>query len=148
MTPELLQHIKNMEKLVTHPYLCPAGVPTIGYGHVIPSLDHPSITTAQAETMLIEDIGKYETMALRMSPGLTDEPPHRLDAITDFCFNLGGGRYSASVLRLRVNEKRWREAAEQNDKWVYATNPKTGKKEVLAGLVKRRAVTSRWLEEG
>ena len=146
MTPEYLSFLKDQEKLVLHPYLCPAGKPTIGYGHRIPSLQHEHITEAQAEALLLEDVAKYEAMALRMSPGV--ENLRRLAAITDFCFNAGGSAYAGSVLRLRVNQQKWSEAAEQNARWVYATNPKTGKKEVFAGLVKRRAVTSRWLEEG
>ena len=147
MTPELLQHIKDAEQLVLHPYRDVAGVPTIGYGHVIPDMDHPNITEAEADAMLIEDIEKHEAIALRLSPGLADEPPHRLDAITDFCFNLGGGAYGASVLRLRVNSKQWMAAAEQIKRWVYATNAKTGKKEIMVGLVKRRDVEANWLVE-
>lgn len=146
MTPELLRHLKHEESYRARPYLCPAGYPTIGYGHRIDSLDHPAITSAEAEALLIADVAKHEAAALRLSPGLATEPPLRLAAITDFVFNLGAGAYAGSVLRLRVNEKRWHEAAEQMKRWVWATDPATGKKRILAGLVDRRTVTAHWLE--
>jgi lysozyme len=146
MTPDLLKHLKHEEGFVGHVYKCPAGYDTIGYGHRTDGTPHPPITEAQAEALLIADEARFEAMALRLSPGLKDEPARRLDAITDFCFNLGGGNYGGSVLRLRVNEKKWAEAGVQMRRWVYATDPKTGKKRILAALVDRREVTARWLE--
>jgi lysozyme len=147
MTPELLAHLKKQEGFVGHPYLCPAGKWTIGYGHRVPDQNHANMTEADAEALLIEDVVRYEAMALRLSPGLTTEP-RRLAAITDFCYNAGGAAYAGSILRLRVNEKKWKDAAAQMQKWIYATNPVTKKKFVFSGLVKRRAVTAQWLLEG
>jgi lysozyme len=147
LSPELLQHLRDSEKCVLHPYLDPVGYPTIGYGHRIASMDHPTLTLAEAEALLAEDVANYRAAALRFSPGLADEPQLRLDAITDFCFNAGTTAYSGSVLRLRVNQKMWAEAAAQIRRWVYATDQATRVKVKLAGLVKRREVCARWLED-
>ena len=39
----LLRHYESLAKVkkdgLVYSYLCPAGIPTIGYGHVIPSMD-------------------------------------------------------------------------------------------------------------
>jgi GH24 family phage-related lysozyme (muramidase) len=87
-------------------------------------------------------------MAVRISPGLVNASPRRLNAIIDFCFNCGGSAYAGSALRGKVNAGLWGEAAEQNDKWVYVTNPKTKVKEKSAWQIKRRAATSEWLRKG
>ncbi len=145
LTPELYEHVKASEHLMCKPYLDPVGLPTIGYGHRVASMDHPPITAAEAVVMLGDDLARFRDMALRLSPGLKDEPERRCAAIVDFCFNAGGNAYAKSVLRLRVNEKKWPEAAEQMRRWVYGTVQ--GEKVVLPGLVKRRAATAKWLEE-
>jgi lysozyme len=146
VTPELLKHLKHEEGFVGHVYKCPAGYDTIGYGHRVDDPRHPPMTEAEATELLIEDVKHYESVALRLSPGLAQEPPHRLDAITDFIFNLGGAAYSGSILRLKVNKKLWTEAAEQMRRWCHYRDPKTGKMKVLQGLVDRREVAARWLE--
>jgi lysozyme len=143
VTEDLIAHIKAEELFMPKPYLDPVGLPTVGYGHRIPDLNHPPMTEAEADALLRSDVARFEAMALRLSPGLKDEPADRLAAITDFCFNAGGAAYAGSVLRLRVNQKNWADAAEQIQRWVYG-GP-IGHKVVLPGLVKRRAVCARWL---
>jgi len=148
VSPDLITHLKHEEGFVPHVYTDAAGHATIGYGHKLKpgeSFPHP-LTEAEADTLLRLDAKHHEAAALRLSPGLIDEPACRLDAVTDFVFNCGAGAYAGSVLRLRVNEKRWTEAAEQMRRWVYATDPKTGKKRILSALVDRREVCARWLE--
>lgn len=144
MTEELIAHIKRQERFMAKPYLDPVGLPTIGFGHRINDLDHPPLTESEADTLLRHDVERFEAMAIRLSPGLVIEPPARLAAVTDFCFNCGGAAYAGSVLRLKVNQGKWAEAAEQMRHWVYGGAP--GHKVVLPGLVKRREVTARWLE--
>lgn len=144
----LVDHLKYFEGFVGHPYQCAAGKWTIGYGHRIDGPAHPHITEADATALLLEDIAKYTMMACRLSPKLPDATPHRLYAIIDFCFNAGGAAYAGSILRLRVNERKWEDAAEQNARWVYITDPKTKKKYVSEWQQQRRAVTSAWLREG
>jgi lysozyme len=113
-------------------YMCPAGYPTQGWGIVVPSLQVPPITREQADARLAAAIPKYMRDALKLSPGLAADP-RRLGAITSFVFNLGAGRYRASTLRRRVNEKDWPEAKRELMRWTR------GGGRVLRGLVLRRA---------
>ena len=117
---------------LVYPYLCPAGLPTQGYGHLVQDLNVPAITREQAEAWLLEDAARHLRSAVRLSPILEIESEARRAAIGSFVFNLGPGKYRASTLRKRVNEGDWPEAAEQLGKWVFGG----GKK--LPGLVLRR----------
>lgn len=56
----------------------------------------------------------------------------KLNAIVDFCYNLGVGRLQTSTLRRKINEQDWAAAKDELKKW----NKGGGK--VLAGLDKRR----------
>lgn len=146
-TDELIAHLKRFEGLRLEPYLCAAGKPTIGYGHQIPSLNHPDISEEEAEILLTEDIAAATLAAHRLSPNIVTIAPRRMNAVIDFIFNCGPGKYGASILRLRVNEERWEAAARQNDLWVWITRP-SGRKVKSPWQVKRRAVTSEWLRDG
>lgn len=147
LTPELVAFIKDQEKWSAKPYLCPAGYPTIGYGHRIDSLDHEPLKPLEGERLLWQDLRFYRDAALRMSPNLAQEPERRLAAITDFCFNLGPSAYAKSGLRTSVNAGNWKQAARQMRRWIYARNPKTGKMRALPGLIARRNMAANWLEE-
>ena len=114
-----------------HPYICPAGYWTIGYGHLCDP-KHPPITEAEAEVYLAHDLQTALTATLRYCPVLANEPEGRLAAIVDFTFNLGAGRLQTSTLRRRVNQRDWHGAMAQLRRWVY------GGGKVLPGLVARR----------
>jgi len=114
-----------------HPYLCPAGFWTIGYGHLCDPA-HPPITEANAEAYLARDLNTALAATLRCCPVLATEPEGRLAAIVDFTFNLGGGRLQTSTLRRRVNQRDWAAAATELRRWVH------GGGRVLLGLVGRR----------
>lgn len=149
LTPELAEFIKNEERWSPRPYLCPAGKPTIGWGHRIPSLQHPPITKAHGLEILEQDLRHYRDMALRLSPGLQDEPEARLAAVIDFCFNAGGSAYAGSTLRKKVDAGQWKLAGLQMRRWVWGDDPENpGHKRIFEGLVKRRAKMAKWLEEG
>lgn len=136
--------VREFESLRLEVYRCPAGHPTIGYGHRVGSMAHPPITEAQAEDFLGADLRVAMDAVLEDAPHLMAEPPGRLAALGSFTFNVGVGSveqdtgWRGSVLRLRVMAQRWDAAAAQFRRWVWAVNPKTGKKRVLAGLVRRR----------
>jgi lysozyme len=114
-----------------HPYICPAGYWTIGYGHLCEP-KHPPITEAEAEVYLARDLQTALAASLRYCPALSTEPEGRLAAIVDFTFNLGAGRLQTSTLRQRVNQRDWHEAALELSRWVY------GGGRVLPGLINRR----------
>lgn len=121
-----------------HPYICPAGYWTIGYGRLCKP-DHPPITEEEGETFLRQDLRTALNATLRYCPVLSTEPEDRLAAIVDFTFNLGAGRLQTSTLRRRVNERDWESAARELRRWVY------GGGKVLPGLVARREAGARLL---
>jgi lysozyme len=114
-----------------HPYVCPAGYWTIGYGHLC-DLTHPPITENEAEVYLARDLQSALAATLRCCPVLTTEPEGRLAAIVDFTFNLGAGRLQTSTLRRRINQRDWGAAERELRRWVYG-----GGRE-LPGLTIRR----------
>ena len=114
-----------------HPYICPAGYWTIGYGHLCDP-KHPPINETEAEVYLARDLQTALAATLRYCPVLAAEPEGRLSAIVDFTFNLGAGRLQTSTLRRRLNQRDWPNAAIELLRWIY------GAGKVLPGLVTRR----------
>lgn len=114
-----------------HPYVCPAGYWTIGYGHLCDP-KHPPITEAEAEVYLARDLMTALNATLRYCPVLATELDGRLAAIIDFTFNLGAGRLQTSTLRRRVNQRDWLAAGQELQRWVR------GGGKILPGLVTRR----------
>jgi lysozyme len=114
-----------------HPYVCPAGYWTIGYGHLCDP-KHPPITETEADAYLAQDLKVALAATLRYCPVLATEPAGRLAAIVDFTFNLGAGRLQTSTLRRRVNQREWAAAATELRRCVF------GGGRVLPGLIARR----------
>jgi lysozyme len=114
-----------------HPYICPAGYWTIGYGHLCEAT-HPPISEDEGDAYLARDLVTALDATLRYCPVLATEPEGRLAAIVDFTFNLGAGRLQTSTLRRRVNQRDWPAAATELRRWVF------GGGRVLPGLVTRR----------
>lgn len=123
--------IKKYEGLKLTSYLCPAGVPTIGWGHTYGVKMNRTISVAEAEVLLDHDYQEAEDDVLELiTVPLTD---NQLGALTSFVFNLGQGALKESTLRKKLNQGDYKGAAEEFDKWVYAGSKK------LNGLIKRRA---------
>jgi lysozyme len=120
-------------------YLCPAGYPTIAWGHRC-SKDHPPVDKIQGEIYLSADMIKALKGALKYCPVLLQDVK-KLGAITDFCFNLGVGRLQTSTLKRRINQEDWPEVKNELLKWVFGG----GKK--LPGLVKRRLVEASFIQK-
>jgi len=114
-----------------HPYVCPAGFWTIGYGHLCDPT-HPPILVAEGEAYLARDLMTALDATLRFCPVLATETEQRLAAIVDFTFNLGAGRLQTSTLRRRVNQQDWLAVGQELRRWVY------GGGRVLPGLKARR----------
>ena len=119
-----------------HPYICPAGFWTIGYGHLCDQ-SHPPITPAEGEAYLAQDMQIALRATLSYCPVLATETAGRLGAIVDFTFNLGAGRLQTSTLRRRINQRDWAGVASELRRWVY------GGGRVLPGLVARREAEAR-----
>ncbi|NVO06913.1 MAG: lysozyme [Rhodoferax sp.] len=103
---------RHFEGLYLTPYLCPAGVPTVGYGATyyedgtrVTLLD-PPITRERADALLLWMVRTvYLPAVMQLCPLVT--APGRVAAIIDFVFNLGSGKLRASTLRRRVNAGAW-----------------------------------------
>ena len=133
---------KQFEGFRAKPYLCPAGIPTIGFGSTyyadgkkVTMQDEP-MEPATAESLLLHELEHtYLPGVLRHCPILaTDE--RKLNAIVDFAYNLGVGRLQTSTLKRKINEQDWEGAQEQLMLWVR------GGGKVLPGLVRRRTAES------
>ena len=129
---------RQFEGFRSKPYLCPAGIPTIGYGSTYYSdgrkvtLQDPALTEVEARILLMRELEHtYAPGVLRLCPGLaTDE--RRFNAIVDFAYNLGVGRLQTSTLRRKINAQDWDGSKEQLMLWTR------GGGKVLPGLLKRR----------
>jgi lysozyme len=129
---------KQFEGYKAKPYLCPAGVPTIGYGSTYYSdgrkvaiSDDPMDEPTAKALLMIELEHTYLPGVLRNCPGLITDV-RKCNAVVDFCYNLGIGRLQTSTLKRKINAQDWEGAKEQLMLW----NKGGGK--VLAGLTKRR----------
>ncbi len=130
--------IKKYEGFRAKPYLCPSGIPTIGYGNTYypngnkVKLTDASITEARASELLLAVLGKYEAAVNRYAQKPINQ--NQFDALTSFTYNLGMQNLRISTLMKKLN-------INPNDptikdeflKWTRSNGV------VLAGLKKRRA---------
>lgn len=119
------------------PYLCPANVPTIGYGTTrYPngkkvSLKDAAISQLQGLEFLKHDVAVFELAVDAMATDALTQ--NQFNALVSFAYNLGSTALKSSTLLKKVNTN-------PNDsgitaeflRWVYAN----GKK--MPGLVTRR----------
>jgi len=129
---------KRFEGYRAKPYLCPAGVATIGYGSTYyadgrkVTLNDPPTTQEEAHVLLMHELEhNYLPGVLRNCPGLITDV-RKCNAIVDFCYNLGTGRLQTSTLKRKINANDWEGAKEQLMLWTK------GGGKVLPGLFKRR----------
>jgi lysozyme len=127
---------RQFEGFYARPYLCPAGVPTIGYGATFyedgtrVQLTDPPITRERAEALLAFHLSRrFLPAALKLCPGANTAG--RLASLADFAFNLGEGNLRASTLRRRVNDGDWEDVPAQHMRWNRAGG------RVLRGLTRR-----------
>ena len=132
--------IKEFEGLKLKAYFCPAGVPTIGYGHTktVTAQDVRSgrtITEAEAERLLKQDLKEFESGVLQACTNTPNE--NQFSAMVSLAFNIGiAGFRRSSVLR-NHNANDDDAAARSFGLWNKATV--NGKKVELRGLTRRRA---------
>ena len=125
-----IELIKQFEGLKLEAYLCPAGIPTIGYGHTAGVKMGQKITKEQADRMLADEY--LDTEALVAKVVTVPLKSNQLDALVSFVYNLGQGKLLGSTLRKKLNTGDYQGAAMEFDKWVFANGVK------LNGLVARR----------
>lgn len=117
--------IKQFEGCRLTAYRCPAGVWTIGYGHTENVKEGQTITSIYAETLLREDLIKYEQKVAKYNRYCWNQ--NEFDALVSFAYNLG------SIDQLTANGTRSREVIAEK---MVLYNKAGGK--VLNGLIKRR----------
>lgn len=96
ITQEGLGLIKRFEGFSSTVYICPAGYPTIGYGHLVRDNEKfETISQEAAEALLRIDVESAEHAVLRLIDiPLTDG---QFDALVSFTFNLGCSRSLSTI---------------------------------------------------
>ena len=139
------------------PYLCPADIWTIGYGHVLyqEQIRLPVVRVPDKQTPMIRkemplkaednhvwskqeidelfrvDVETFERGVLRLVPGCVGRQGS-FDALVSISFNFGLGNLQRSTIRMKANRGDWEGAAEAFMAWTK------GGGKVLPGLVRRR----------
>lgn len=133
----LIELIKEFEGFEAAPYICPAGVCTIGYGSTRysdgrkVSMTDNKITIEAAVQLLKQTLVQYE---LAVDAYCRDDiNQNQFDALTDFAYNCGNGNLKSSTLLKKVN-------INPNDTTITAEFRKWNKGggKILKGLVRRR----------
>lgn len=130
------------------PYLCPAHLWTIGYGHVLypeqirlPVAQRPDFqlqpqdskifSKEEIDALFREDVNSFERGVLRLVPAVAGHQS-KFDALVSFAFNVGLGNLQRSTVRIKANRQDWEGAAEALMMW------NKGGGRVLPGLTRRR----------
>jgi lysozyme len=131
-----IELIKHFEGFSGKPYLCPAGVPTIGYGSTRyadgrkVTLNDPQIGEQQAIAIMQKTLESYERDVTRYVQVPVNQ--NQFDALVDFAYNMGSKRLLTSTLLKKLNAMDFMGASKEFGKWIYGD----GKK--LNGLILRR----------
>lgn len=126
-----IELIKRFEGCKLTAYLCPAQIPTIGYGHTGADVKlGMTITNEQATQLLVKDLQKFEKSLNGYNLQLTQ---NQFDALISLIYNIGPGNFAKSSLLKKAS-------INPNDATIEASfmawNKGGGK--VLQGLVARR----------
>ena len=133
-----LDLIKEFEGYKNTPYLCPAGVATIGYGSTRyndgrkVTMSDTSISEVFATQMLQHQCNTIYGDAVNDYTTIMNNQNH-FDALTSFTYNLGTGNLKSSTLLRKHNAGDFDGAGEEFGKWIYANGF------MLKGLTNRRA---------
>ena len=126
--------IKSFEGFRAIAYICPAGVPTIGYGTTRINgsrvKEGMKITSDEAEVFLEQDLKVFED-AINHNV-LVEINQNQFDALVSFVYNVGIANFKKSTLLKKLNKGDYEEASNQLLRWTRAGG------KVLNGLVRRR----------
>ena len=129
--------IKEFESFRAAPYLCAAGVPTIGWGTTrypdgkAVKLSDPKITEAIGDMYLHHDITTFEKAVNKVLTIPVQQS--QFDACVSLCYNIGQGNFTSSTLVKMLNAGTAPDlVAPQFLRWDKA------KGKSLAGLTRRR----------
>lgn len=136
--------IQEFEGFSAKPYLCPAKVPTIGYGSTRyadgtkVTLNDAPISKEQGDQLLLDTLGQYEDAVGRLAHVPLNQ--NQFDALVDFAYNCGVGNLEKSTLLKLLNAGDYKGAAVQFGVWVRGGGVE------LPGLVRRRAAERKLFE--
>ena len=140
--------VKDREGLKLEAYICPAGVPTIGYGHTKGVVLGTRITKEQADQMLTLDLERFKAQVAKCVK--VQVTKGQFIALMDFVYNLGAGALRESTLLKLLNQGDYYGAAEQFKRWIYITKTNAegqSVKERMKGLIERRALERKYFLE-
>ncbi|HCI49109.1 MAG: hypothetical protein A2977_03770 [Alphaproteobacteria bacterium RIFCSPLOWO2_01_FULL_45_8] len=130
---QAIRLIKKFEGKSLVPYACPGGYKTIGWGHrVLPYESFVSLTLREAEVLLVHDLQRCGRTLTQLVTVPLER--HQEAALLSFLFNVGGGAFQRSTLRMKVNRQEHLDVPYEFHRWVWAKGRK------LPGLIARRAV--------
>lgn len=129
-----LDLIKSFEGFSPTPYLCPAGILTIGYGTTKGVTKAMKVTEKGAEILLKRDVGYFEMMVESWVKVPLSQ--NQFDALVSFVYNVKKEAFITSTLLKDLNAGRYDLVPEQIKRFFYIT--KNGKKEISKGLINRR----------
>jgi len=133
-TQKAIDLIKRFEGCRLETYLCPAGIPTIGYGHTGGVTMGDRITQERADALLKQDVEKFaHGVDAWVDADITQ---HQFDAMVCFAFNVGLSALRSSTLLRKVEAGDMASAADEFLKWNKAKH--NGVMVALDGLTKRR----------
>lgn len=132
---EGLKLIKISESLRLHAYMCPAGIPTIGYGATRyrdgrPVLMGDRINEMEADQLLLDLVSGFEIEIHKAV--IVPLNSNQFSALVSFVYNIGGEQFRKSTLLKHLNQGSYQLAAQEFPRW----NKSRG--EVLPGLTIRR----------
>jgi len=147
ISPTGIKLIQHFEGYRDRPYRCPAGLWTIGYGHVmypeqlrqkieerkaypLAAADNRKFTQEEIHAYLVHELVGYERGVQRLCGSMLTQS--QFDALVSFAFNVGLGALQRSIIRQKIKRSEWKQAADGFLKYINSGG------QVLAGLVRRR----------
>ena len=137
--------IKHHEGVRNKPYKCPAGLWTVGVGHLIgdgkslPAEWNKTFTQEEIDGILKRDLSRFELGVSKMLPNVQLKQCE-FDALVSFSFNLGLGTFQRSTIRQALLRGDKTTAMESLVKYCKAGG------KILKGLQNRRLDERRLFE--
>jgi lysozyme len=137
VSDKAIKVIKHHEGVRAKPYKCPAGLWTVGVGHLIgdgkslPESWNKTFTQEEIDGILKHDLNRFELGVSKMLPNVRLRQCE-FDALVSFSFNLGLGTFQRSTIRQALLRGDKEAAMESLLKYCRAGG------KVLRGLENRR----------
>jgi lysozyme len=137
VSSKLIKLLRHHEGVRNKPYRCPAGLWTVGVGHLIgdgkslPESWNRTFTNEEIDGILKRDLNRFERGILKMLPNVRLRQCE-FDALVSFAFNLGLGTFQRSTIRQAILRGDKEAAMESLLKYCRAGG------RVLRGLENRR----------